>query len=86
MSKLLFHEIPDGVAILKKGGVSKQTDLFHRDGKVYAAAMGGYVRIGTQGTSVPNLSIEAIDGVTLKSDGVGWYEWPASKVTNLRAV
>lgn len=79
MTKLLFHEIPDGVAILKKGGVYKQTQLFHRDGRVYASAQGGYVRLGVHGTSVPSLSVDAIDGVTLTADALGWYEYREGK-------
>ena len=85
MSKLLFHEIQDGVVVVRRNGVYKQVPLFHRNGRVYAAISGGYVRLGTYGTSVPNLEIDAIDGVELKADSLGWYEY-GDKVTQLHAV
>lgn len=87
MTKVLFHEIPDAIAIVKRGGVEKQVALFHRKERVYAAFSGGYVRIGTQGrTSVPNLTVLDIDGPNFMTDGLGWYEYAEGKVTNLRAV
>lgn len=87
LTKLLFHEIPDAIAIVRRGGVEKQVNLFHRNGRVYAAASGGYVRIGTNGnTAVPNLTVMDIDGPTFTVDGLGWFEYKEGKVTNLRSV
>lgn len=86
MTKLLFHEIQDGVAIIRRGGVYKQVGLFHRDGRVYAEASGGYIRIGKQGTSVAAISVDAIDGVVLTTDQLGWYEYKPGKLSNLRSV
>lgn len=59
----LFHEIPDAAAIVRqKGGVFKQAKVFHRNGRLYVGAAGGFVRIcakfgDTWGTSAPNVSV-----------------------------
>jgi hypothetical protein len=87
MSKLLFHEIFDGQVILRRRGVYKQAPLFHREGRVYAQSSGGFVRIGKHGSSVPGLEIEAIDGVELKMNELGWYIYgDEASVTPIRAV
>lgn len=85
MSKMLFHEIFDSQAITRRKGVYKQAQLYHRDGRVYVAAAGGYVRVGKHGTSVPGLEIEAIDGVKLEIGELGWYEY-GDNVTSIRSV
>ncbi len=88
MTKLLFHEIPDAQVVLRKSGVYKQVTLFHRDGRLYAGANGGFVRLGKNGTSVPNLVIDGdMDGLPTPPtvDALGWYEY-GEKVSKLRAV
>lgn len=65
---LLFHEIPDGQAIIRiKGSVHKQVKLYHRGERVYIPFGGGYVRIVAKfgdewGTAAPNVKV--IDMVT----------------------
>lgn len=62
----LFHEIPDAAAIIRaKGGVFKQTKVFHRAGRLYVNAAGGFVRVcakfgDTWGTSAPNVTVVEI--------------------------
>ncbi len=74
MNTELFHEIPDALAILIKGGVSRQVPLFHRGERVYAKANGGFVRLSKQGTSVPGLNLDGIECDEIRTtDGVGWY-------------
>lgn len=42
----LFHEIPDGAAIIRmKHGLHKQAKIYRRSGHVYIGVQGGFVRI-----------------------------------------
>lgn len=90
MSTLLFHALPDSFAILKKNGVYKQAGLFHKGDRLYAAAAGGFVRLGKFGTSVPNLEVEGeleVDPKLISQDALGWYVYEPGRVTSkLRAV
>ena len=74
----LFHEIPDGVAVLRTKGVFRQAKLFRRGRDVFAAQGGGFIRLlSSGGTTVPTttwLDVEGSD-VTLKSGrGPTWGE------------
>jgi len=62
MSDGLFHIIEDMQIVLRtRKGVYKQTKVYHRDGKLYAAHAGGYARLlASGGTSCPDLSWEAL--------------------------
>ena len=63
----LFHEIPEGVVILRSKGVYRQAKVFRRGERVYAAWGSGFVRLcGGGGTSVPTVTFDdlAADGVT----------------------
>lgn len=58
----LFHRIDEAQAIVSKGGVFKQVEVYHRDGKVYVATAGGYARVTTKfgstwGTTIPALKV-----------------------------
>lgn len=59
----LFHEIPDGQAIIRvSGNVLKQVKLYHRGERVYIPAGGGYVRIVAKfgdewGTAMPKVKV-----------------------------
>lgn len=62
----LFHEIPDGVVILRSKGVFRQAKVFRRGTSVYAAWGSGFIRLMRGGgTSVPIVSFDglAADGV-----------------------
>lgn len=58
-----FHRIEDAVAIIRlKGGIFKQVNVYHRNGKVYVAYGSGFVRLYSKfgevwGTSNPNVSV-----------------------------
>lgn len=57
----LFHEIPEGVVILRSKGVYRQAKVFRRGEAVYAAWGSGFVRLcGGGGTSVPTVSFDAL--------------------------
>lgn len=50
---ILFTKLIDSYAILQSNGVFKQAALHERNGELYAAASGGFIRVGDEGgTSV----------------------------------
>lgn len=62
----LFHEIADGVVILRSRGVFRQAKVFRRDDKVYAQYGAGFIRLlSHSGTSVPSVA-----WLDLEADGV----------------
>lgn len=57
----MFKRLEGDTAILKVGGVYKTADLYERDGKLFAAALGGYVRLYDSGaTSKDGLNVDTI--------------------------
>jgi hypothetical protein len=57
----MFKQLEGETAILKIGGVFKVADLYEREGKLFAAAAGGYVRLYANGsTSKDKLGIDAL--------------------------
>lgn len=69
----LFHQIPDGIAILQSGGVYKQVDLYQRSNLVYAKWGSGYVglRSNGKGTTHPKISWVELEGVQESFDSLG---------------
>lgn len=69
----LFHQIPDGVAILQSGGVYKQVDLYERAGYIYAKWGSGFVglRSSSKGTSHPRVLWVELEGITPHYDDLG---------------
>lgn len=70
----LFTLIDDGVAIIRKPpGVFVQAKLYHRGGKVFVGAAGGFVRItdkfDTYGTSHPNIKVLELSGTGVNLEG-----------------
>jgi len=66
----LFHEIPEGVVILRSKGVFKQAKLFRRGENVYASHGTGFVRLlQGGGTTVPT-----INWLDLHAEGVRTIE------------
>lgn len=61
----LFQELEGDVAVIVSGGVFKQVPVFTRDGYLFAATSGGFVRLMADGatskakTRIDVLSIEA---------------------------
>lgn len=52
-----FHEIPEGVVILRSRGVFRQAKVYRRGAYVYAAFGSGFIRLlAHSGTSVPSVS------------------------------
>jgi len=50
----LFHEIPDGMVILRTKGVFKQAKVFRRGADVFAAHGSGFIRLlQHSGTTIP---------------------------------
>lgn len=57
----LFKQIEGESAVLYERGVFKQTDLFSRDGFLYAKAAGGFVRLYADGsTSRAHVKIDTL--------------------------
>lgn len=85
----LFHEITDAQAIVRgKGRVFKQSKVYSRAGKLYIAALGGYVKICAKlgndwVTSNPNLTVIDIsqDIPGLSVDGEPRFIKPESGCT-----
>lgn len=58
----LFKELEGDVAIVVSGGIFKQVKLFTRNGFLFAAVAGGYVRLKADGTtSKDKLRLEHIE-------------------------
>lgn len=57
----MFKALEGETAILVQGGVYRTADLYERDGKVFAAVAGGYVRLYANGsTSKDKLSLDVL--------------------------
>lgn len=57
----LFQKVDGEAAIVVERGVYKQGDLYTRDGYLYAATKGGYVRLFEDGsTSVASCRLETL--------------------------
>jgi len=68
----LFHIIDDAQVILRSKGVYYQKKVYRRDKRLYAAWGGGFIRLGGQeATSNPNVSWEALDGVSTTTGELG---------------
>ncbi len=66
-----FHIIEEGAAIVYNRGVYRQVKIYHRDGVLYAAHGGGFVRLYKGGgTSHPKMLWRDIDpaGGTIRED------------------
>lgn len=71
----LFHEIPEGVVILRSGGIFRQAKVFRRGDGVYAAWGSGFIRLcGGGGTSSPRVTYDA-----LSAEGVSYDRRTAPK-------
>ncbi len=57
----MFKALEGDTAVVQLGGVFKVCQLYERDGKLFAQAAGGFVRLYANGsTSKPNLMIESL--------------------------
>lgn len=54
----MFTELTGSQALIRRGGVFKPAKLYEHRGELYIAAMGGYVRVYTNGgTTVDKLNV-----------------------------
>ena len=51
----LFHKIEDAQAIISSRGVYRQVDVYQRDGYVYVKWGNGFIWLGRNGTSKPDV-------------------------------
>lgn len=68
---VLFSKIEDAQVILKKQGKYFQTDLYHRQGRVYALYQGGYILLTRYGTSMSSVSTDGFFSFEPKYDELG---------------
>lgn len=68
-----FHLIDDAAAILVSKGVFRQVKVYQRGGALFAGYGAGFIRLyDKRGTSLPNVSLEALEVPTLyKADKLG---------------
>lgn len=71
-----FTAVEDGIAILRlKNGIHKQVKVYHRAGKLYVPASGGFVRVVPQrwddyfGTGHPDIKVLEIEGEGVSING-----------------
>jgi hypothetical protein len=84
-----FHIIPEAEAIIVSKSVFKTVKLFQRDGGLYAAMAGGYVRLYAGGnTGLPNVRWDDMEfpGIAnaksmLKNDAHGKLTLPTALLT-----
>ncbi|QJD54374.1 hypothetical protein [Aminobacter phage Erebus] len=85
----LFTIIPDAIAILNAKGVFKQTEVYVREGVLYAKWSSGFIglRHYDNGTTIPNVKWEHLEGVEYEYSVLGKMMRKGSTVReNLRAV
>ncbi len=58
---MLFYQIPDAVAIVRKKGLFRQVKVYYRGRHIYAQQGSGFVFITNHGTSIPDLKVVDID-------------------------
>lgn len=56
-----FHVIEDAAAILRSRGVFRQAKVYRRGTALYAQWGVGFIRLHQNGTSLPNVTCEAIE-------------------------
>lgn len=72
----LFHEIPEGVVILRSRGVFRQAKVYRRAEFIYAQFGSGFIRLlSAAGTSVPNVSWLDLSAEDVKIAPSGSPRW-----------
>lgn len=68
-----FHIIEDAAAILVSRGVYRQAKVYRRGKELFAGHGGGFIRLYREGTSLPNVRLDAIDvpGKRINFDALG---------------
>lgn len=68
-----FHIIDDAAAILVSKGVYRQAKVYRRGKDLFAGHSGGFIRLYREGTSLPNVRLDAIDvpGRRVNFDNLG---------------
>lgn len=56
-----FHEIEGAVVVLRSKGVYTQAKVYQRNGRIYAAKGSSFIALSRDGTSVPTISVDAIE-------------------------
>lgn len=68
-----FHIIDDAAAILVSKGVYRQAKVYRRGKDLFASHGSGFIRLFREGTSLPNVRLDAIDvpGERINFDAFG---------------
>lgn len=56
-----FHIVDEAFAVLVRRGVYKQAKVYRRGTELFAGYGGGFVRLYVNGTSIPDLRLDALD-------------------------
>lgn len=86
MSTELFYIVPDAFIVLRRKGVYRQAQIYHRAGRVYAKFGGGFVRLMREGTTVPDLMWEGDLPKIICLDSTNQPAWPRIAATAVRSV
>lgn len=68
----VFTRIPDTLAVLRKGGVYRQCEVYAFDGFVFAKSSGGYVKLRISETSNGMLVERVISSRVFRADKLGY--------------
>lgn len=72
MGDNLFHVVEGAQAIIAMGGVFKQVQVYSREGLLYVATSGGYIRVNSDGsTSKPKMHCQFLDLTDTKIGALG---------------
>lgn len=66
----LFHKIEGAVAIVRRGPVYEQSDVYARGGQFFISHSGGFIRVGapfgdSYGTGHPDIKVLEIEGIDI---------------------
>lgn len=62
-----FSQVPEAFVVTLEKGIYRQTELYEKEGKLFAKQKGGYIVLFNDGkTSVPSVKWEGINGAGYK--------------------
>ena len=69
---MLFHKVEAAQAVLRSKGIYKQVDIYQRNDELFAKWGSGFISLRPRnGTSLPNVSWDVIDGVSYFENATG---------------
>jgi len=69
---MLFHKVDGAAAVLRSKGIFKQVDVYRRGNDLFAKWGSGFISLRPRnGTSLPDVAWEVVDGVQYKEAATG---------------